>query len=392
MKAPSASTATSQYSINGGRTEYNNWEIDGGDNMDNGSNTTLNVYPNLEAIAEFKVLTSNYGAQYGRNASGTIEVETKSGTNSFHGSAFEYLRNDMFNARRGNRARTRRIRIHRTKSMTLDTPLADRFLFRIFTTPIRRRPSSFSRRNGGVKRIRHTLQRESAFGCGTLAEIFQILCPDPNVSRSQIVRIKSRRHAAFPAISSRSIPTRNFCWRCSRSQWHQQRFPRHANSTSLPTTWREELFRIDHNITDNYRLTFRYIHDSWKTITPGPLWGAGTSSFPNVQHGFAGPGTSFVARLTANITPTLAERICGQLYRRPHYSDGDRDRWDCRQVLPVGSLFPMDSKANCRLSPLVETARTGVLRTAPIKATVWAWTLAIFRGRTPTPRIPIATT
>src|SRR5437016_8164862 len=87
------------YSMNGGRTEYNNWELDGGDNMDNGSNATLNVYPNPEAIAEFKVLTSNYGAQYGRNGSGTVEVETKSGTSSFHGSAFEYLRNDLFNAR-----------------------------------------------------------------------------------------------------------------------------------------------------------------------------------------------------------------------------------------------------------------------------------------------------
>src|ERR1700680_159055 len=87
------------FSMNGGRTEYNNWELDGGDNMDNGSNGTLNVYPNLEAIAEFKVLTSNYGAQYGRNGSGTVEVETKSGTNSFHGSAFEYLRNEAFKAR-----------------------------------------------------------------------------------------------------------------------------------------------------------------------------------------------------------------------------------------------------------------------------------------------------
>jgi len=77
------------YSMNGGRTEYNNWELDGGDNMDNGSNATLNVYPNVEAIAEFKVLTSNYGAQYGRNGSGTVEVETKSGGSSFHGSAFE---------------------------------------------------------------------------------------------------------------------------------------------------------------------------------------------------------------------------------------------------------------------------------------------------------------
>src|SRR5438105_11698844 len=86
------------YSMNGGSTEYNNWEIDGGDNMDNGSNGTLNVYPNPEAIAEFRVLTSNYGAQYGRNGSGTVEIETKSGTASFHGSAFEYARNDFFNA------------------------------------------------------------------------------------------------------------------------------------------------------------------------------------------------------------------------------------------------------------------------------------------------------
>ena len=82
------------FSINGGRPEYNNWEIDGGDIIDNGSNSILNVYPSLEAIAEVRVLTSNYSAQYGRNASGTIEVETKSGTNQFHGSACEFLRND----------------------------------------------------------------------------------------------------------------------------------------------------------------------------------------------------------------------------------------------------------------------------------------------------------
>jgi len=86
------------FSMNGGRTEYNNWELDGGDNMDNGSNGTLNVYPSVDAIAEFKVLTSNYGAQYGRNGSGTVEVETKGGTNSFHGDAYEFVRNDYFNA------------------------------------------------------------------------------------------------------------------------------------------------------------------------------------------------------------------------------------------------------------------------------------------------------
>ena len=87
------------FSFNGGRTEYNNWELDGGDNMDNGSNTSLNVYPSIDAIAEVKVLTSNYGAQYGRNGSGTVEVETKSGTSQFHGDVYEFVRNEAFNAR-----------------------------------------------------------------------------------------------------------------------------------------------------------------------------------------------------------------------------------------------------------------------------------------------------
>src|SRR6202451_4420516 len=87
------------FSMNGGRTEYNNWELDSGDNMDNGSNTTLNVYPSLDAIAEFRVLTSNYGAHYGRNGSGTVEVETKSGTKDFHGDAYEFNRKDYYKAR-----------------------------------------------------------------------------------------------------------------------------------------------------------------------------------------------------------------------------------------------------------------------------------------------------
>jgi hypothetical protein len=87
------------YSFNGGRLEYNNWEVDGGDILDNGSNQTLNVYPSVDAIAEVRVLTSNYGAQYGRNGSGTVETETKSGTNKFHGDAYEFVRNDLFNAR-----------------------------------------------------------------------------------------------------------------------------------------------------------------------------------------------------------------------------------------------------------------------------------------------------
>src|SRR5437899_11700335 len=71
------------YSMNGGRTEYKNWALDGGDNMDNGSNPTLNVYPNAEASGEFKVRTSNYGAQARRNGSVSRQVETTTARSSF---------------------------------------------------------------------------------------------------------------------------------------------------------------------------------------------------------------------------------------------------------------------------------------------------------------------
>jgi hypothetical protein len=87
------------YSVNGGRTEYNNWEIDGGDVLDSGSMNNLNVLPNVDALDQVQVFTSSYDAQYGRSGSGAIEAVTKSGTNEFHGELFEYLRNQLFNAK-----------------------------------------------------------------------------------------------------------------------------------------------------------------------------------------------------------------------------------------------------------------------------------------------------
>lgn len=86
------------FSVNGGRNTSNNWTIDGADNLDRGANLTLYVYPSVDAIGEFKTLRGQYSAEYGRNASGQIDVVTKSGTNTLHGSAYEYLRNDFFDA------------------------------------------------------------------------------------------------------------------------------------------------------------------------------------------------------------------------------------------------------------------------------------------------------
>jgi hypothetical protein len=71
--------------------------LDGGSNM-TGVRNTGNPLPNPDAIREFAVQTNNYSAQYGRNSSGVVTVLTKSGTNQFHGSVFEFFRDRNFNA------------------------------------------------------------------------------------------------------------------------------------------------------------------------------------------------------------------------------------------------------------------------------------------------------
>ena len=91
-----------KYSVNGGRVEYNSFEVDGSDVLNtglSGSTSTLVVYPSLDSIQEVKVLTSNYGAQYGRTASGTVQVTTKSGGSQWHGNIYEFFRNEAMNAR-----------------------------------------------------------------------------------------------------------------------------------------------------------------------------------------------------------------------------------------------------------------------------------------------------
>jgi hypothetical protein len=91
------STAAGNFSIAGGRTDSVTYLLDGGLN-NNLLNNAVVFNPNPDTIAEFRILESNYSAEYGRNGGGVISVVTKSGTNEFHGSGFEFLRNDDFNA------------------------------------------------------------------------------------------------------------------------------------------------------------------------------------------------------------------------------------------------------------------------------------------------------
>ena len=86
------------FNINGTRGNQKELTVDGSSNVDTGNNVDTHASINPDAIAEIKVLTSNYQAEYGRAGGGFIAVVTKSGTNDFHGTARYFRRHDSLNA------------------------------------------------------------------------------------------------------------------------------------------------------------------------------------------------------------------------------------------------------------------------------------------------------
>lgn len=84
-------------SVNGGRTRANNFSVNGGDANDQYVNLPT-IQPSPDSVAEFRVLTNTFDAEYGRNSGSVVNVITKSGTNNFHGDLFEYFRNTILDA------------------------------------------------------------------------------------------------------------------------------------------------------------------------------------------------------------------------------------------------------------------------------------------------------
>jgi len=254
------------YSVNGGRTEYNNWEVDGGDMMDNGSNFSLNVYPSVEAIEEVHVLTSNYGAQYGKNGSGTVEVETKSGSNQFHGSLWEFARNEAFNAHNYFDVPGTPKAGYKKHDFgySVGGPIWKNHTFFFWLQNWRRENvsqnfynfvPSVANRNGDFNDV-----------CDAGSD-----CPfDPNTG-------DSFPNNQLPSIDPNSQILLNMIPEPNVGSGANSIF---AAAIAQPTHWREELGRLDHDFNSKNRLTFRVIHDSWDTTKASVTWGGMT--FPTI--------------------------------------------------------------------------------------------------------------
>src|SRR5208282_6087335 len=284
--------------------------------------------PSLDAISDLVVLTSNYGAQYGRSASGTVLVTTKSGSAQFHGDAYEFNRNELFNSRD--------------------------FFEQGLPTPLYRR-NDFGFTLGGPVFIpgHYNTQKDKTFffyseefrlektptdynqAVPSLEERngnFSDVCPFANAALQQQVFFLRSAFPDCPAtLSTTGVGNYFFTFPGNQVPTDQNTaillgdgiFPAPTSTTgcnstirscydaavSLPTYWREELFRIDHNFTPDLRISFRYIHDAWNTTTPVPQWGFVQNSFPSVENNFVGPGLDMVARLTQIISPSLVNDL-----------------------------------------------------------------------------------
>jgi len=332
-------TGNVSFSMNGGRVEYNNWELDGGDNMDNGSNSTLNVYPSVDAIGEFKVLTSNYGAQYGRNGSGTVEVETKGGTKAFHGDAYEFVRNDAFNANnyfnssyRGGTGTTPPYKKN-DYGYTIGGPV---YIPGVYNKE-KEKTFFFWSQEWRRERVPSSFNQVVPFSAEHNGN-FSDLCPNPVSGSMADCPINPATGARFPGdtitptatgktIADALIPIGTV---------DSPGASVYNTNITLPTSWREELIRVDHNITDHHRVTFRYIHDSWNTVTAGPIWDS--ASFPTVQTYFNGPGVSMVARVTSNLSPTLLNEFVAS-YTTDHIAFKSQGAWQLPSGFAMGYIY-----------------------------------------------------
>ncbi|HZU26840.1 MAG TPA: carboxypeptidase regulatory-like domain-containing protein, partial [Bryobacteraceae bacterium] len=301
------------YAVNGGRAIYNNWEIDGGDNMDNGSNGTLNVYPSVDAIAEVKILTSNYGAQYGRNGSGTIQTVTKSGGQQFHGSAYEFTRNNFFNARNFFDDKTQTY-IKNDWGYTIGGPV---WIPKLYNRNKEKTFFFFSEEWRKDRVPGSTFDRQVP-SSQERQGIFNDVCPAYSATNPNFVlksypdcpampgtrNLTAGTGMAYPnnavAVDPNAVAIMAMVPAPTTDAGAQSRF---TGARTLPTNWREELVRVDHNFTDTTRFFFRYIHDSWNQVVTPSLWSG--SNFPTVGTNFVGPGVSMVAHLAHNVDPTL---------------------------------------------------------------------------------------
>jgi hypothetical protein len=284
------------FAINGQREKYSGLQVDGVQNTDMGNQNGLMTYPGLETISEVKILSSNYSAEYGTAGGANMLLVTRVGTQQFHGSAYEYIRNDKLDARNFFAATKPVLRLNNF-GYRIGGPVflpgkynkdRDKTFF-FFSQEWRKRRSAQIVRAATPTQVMRGGDY-SAVGNIKDPSNGDQLFPDRRIPASRInnnARLLLDHVFPLPTLSTGFL---NF----------QQNF-------SVPEDFRQELVRVDHNFTDRTKVMFRYVNDSWVQTQPLTLWSG--QAFPTISSVSSVPGKNIVGKFTKIFSPSVLSEV-----------------------------------------------------------------------------------
>ncbi|MGH9652041.1 MAG: carboxypeptidase regulatory-like domain-containing protein [Bryobacteraceae bacterium] len=291
----------SKINFNGLRYGTNNWMIDGAENLDTGSDSAPEAYPAMAAIQEFRVTTSNYSAAYPTAAGGIINVALKSGTNQFHGSAYEFLRNDAFDANNffTNRAGKPVPPLKQNDfGFTVGGPIQRQKTFFFYSQEWRRF------REGLTKNLHapSPLELQGDFSQSPIAGNAKSLTLPPGVPAGCIGGLQIHPSCfnanAVTLLNAGVFPAANSTG---------NGFNNYVASPVEPINFAQELVRIDHRFSDSLHLFGHYIHEQFYRQLPTAEFGSDT--FPTVHSDRHMPDYNLVVDLTKTFNPTFVNQF-----------------------------------------------------------------------------------
>jgi hypothetical protein len=339
--------------INGARENAKNYAVDGITDLDTGSNNTVHFEPNMDSIAEVKVLTSNYQAEFGRNTGGVITIITRGGSKEFHATAYDTYRheslnaNSFFNNRTGTKKAPYRYRI---TGYTVGGPIT---IPKLFNTSRDKLFFFWSQEYTGQRvdygtRFQTTptdLERGGDFSqsFNSSGQLIKVLDPTNGVQFPDNVVPKTRFSTLGLAMLN-FFPKPNYnCSGCpGDAATDPLRFQRNYRSQytgSYPK--REDLIRVDYNITPTLQVYWRYVQDKDQQNAPYGLWVNGNINYALTPTTFGQPGKGHVAHVTKSFTSTLVnEFIFGKSHNNLYFYPADPSVMDRTKVGNPGEWYP----------------------------------------------------
>ena len=301
---PSGQTATIPYAINGARNSGSAWLVDGADNIDRGSNLTLLTTPSIDAIAEFKVQRSGYSADTGRSGGGQIQVVTKSGTSSFHGDVYEFVRNNDFAANNFyNNATSVNVN---SSGIAQVAPLHYNDFGWTLGGPLYIPKHYNTDKNKTFFFVSEEFRRVITYASGTAtvpnqAELTGVF--PGAVCTSYTGSTCNNTSTTIPASLINPVATEYI-----KDIYSHIALP--TTGTTLVSLFRnvynfeQEMYKVDQNFGPKLQISARYLRDQIPTTEPQGLFGDG-APIPNVGvTNTNAPGRSWMAHATSTFSPT----------------------------------------------------------------------------------------